>query len=112
MTIARPMNHQDNLAVFLIYVADNLLNENAHQPLLQTHIGRRCVPNSWKVLRQAQKNLLVRHRRALDLVIERAELVFQFLYFFQTFHRASSSAATNRRSGSTASYRRAASRAS
>src|SRR2546426_5621754 len=41
MAVSRPVNHQDDLADFLIHVDDDLVNENAYQPLFQSHVGDR-----------------------------------------------------------------------
>lgn len=49
---AGPVNQQNDLLVLLIYIRDDLCDQDANDALLQTHVGGRQIPNGGKIVRQ------------------------------------------------------------
>jgi len=73
MTTTGPVNQQHHLMVFLIYIDYDLMNQNPHNPLLQSHVTGWCIPNRGQVLSQAHQDFLIGHRRRSHSGIELAE---------------------------------------
>ena len=83
MTAARPVNHQNNLSAFFFHIGNNLADQYPHDPLLQSLVSSRRVPNRRQILRQTQKNFFIRCWRRLALIVELLQLTFQFFRFLQ-----------------------------
>ena len=47
-----PVNQQDDLLVVLIYIGDDLRDQDANNALFQTHVGGRPIPNRGKIMPQ------------------------------------------------------------
>src|ERR1700751_3183386 len=81
MATARPMNHQTNLSAFLLHINDDLANQDSHDSLFQSHVGRRRVPNYRQILCQTQKPLFTRRRYRLAFGVEVMPCTFKPLHF-------------------------------
>ena len=48
---AGPVNQQDDLLALLIYIGDDLCDQDANDALLQTHVSGGQIPNGGKIVR-------------------------------------------------------------
>jgi transposase len=55
-------NDAYDFMVVLIYVRNNLMYQDTHDPLLQTHIAGRCIPNCRQILGKAKQHFPIRQR--------------------------------------------------
>ena len=83
MTAARPVNHPNNLCAFRLHIGNDFADEYPHDPLLQSLVSRRRVPDRRQILRQTQKNFFIRGWRRLALLVELLQFTFQFFRFLQ-----------------------------
>ena len=52
MNATGPMDQQDDLGGVIVQIGDNLMNERAHDALLQTRVGLRGRPDSFEIGRE------------------------------------------------------------
>src|ERR1035437_1618108 len=60
-----PVNQQNDLLVFLIYISNDLRDQDANDALFQTHVGGRQIPNGGKIMRQNVQRFCIRNPRWL-----------------------------------------------
>ncbi|PYX78905.1 MAG: hypothetical protein DMG70_29920 [Acidobacteria bacterium] len=77
MTPAGPVNQQNTFSAFFLHLGNDLADQNPHDPLLQSHVRSRRVPNRRQILRQTQQNLRIRHRCRFTRVVKLVQFVFQ-----------------------------------
>ncbi len=62
MAAAGPVQQQEDFLGSIVDISNDLMNQDANNPLLQSHVRSRRVPDGWKILRKAQENLLIGQR--------------------------------------------------
>ena len=108
MTAPRPVNHQNNLSAFLFHIGNDLADQYPHDPLLQSLVSSRRVPNRRQILRQNSKELLYSVPAQIGSHHRTPAVSFQVLLFSAAQHSIEPLILRPpTASGSTDSYRRA-----
>ena len=72
------MDQQHDLMVLFVYIGHDLMNQNPHNPLLQSHVAGWRIPNCRQILCEAHQDFFIRYRNRTIPGIKRLQSVFEF----------------------------------
>ncbi|MGH7334363.1 MAG: hypothetical protein ACREKS_16805, partial [Candidatus Rokuibacteriota bacterium] len=62
VSAARPVDHQDDLARVIFGIGDDLVDQQARDPLLHPHLAARRIPDPGEIRRQRFERVSIDHR--------------------------------------------------